>query len=371
MNILTTFLRLTEFTIPYGDEDYFYNYLPEGVQMDEWGNYFIKIGESRTMFTCHLDTVCSKTEKVNHVIGSRFIKTDGTTILGADDKAGMVVILNMIEKKVPGLYYFFIGEEVGGIGSGDAAFRGNWTDYDRCISFDRRGYDSVITEQFYGECCSIAFAKDLCSSLNKTTPLFKFVPDDGGSFTDSASFMDYIPECTNISVGYFKQHTKEEYQDLRFLDLLCDAVTKVDWENLPTKRDPNECSYYRKYNTVSKVDLDGASDLIEEERKFKEENTINVFIDDEEFIAQVSTKRINEEISMIENYLDNVEEVNFKQVYWDGKEAWVEFHEKNSEGGTMDFLGNRNDLIEMIDSLSEIPLSELNLLGRIDENSPF
>ena len=49
------------------------------------------------------------------------------TILGADDKAGMVILLYMIEKKIPGLYYFFIGEEVGCIGSN--AFQCNGKNY--------------------------------------------------------------------------------------------------------------------------------------------------------------------------------------------------------------------------------------------------
>lgn len=64
------------------------------------------------MFTCHLDTCCHKQEFVNHVQDDRFIRTDGKSI-GADDKAGMVVLLYMIEKGIPGIYYFFIGEEVG------------------------------------------------------------------------------------------------------------------------------------------------------------------------------------------------------------------------------------------------------------------
>jgi hypothetical protein len=368
MNILTTFLRLTEYTIPYGEESYFYKYLPKGIQMDDWGNYFIKIGESRTMFTCHLDVVCSKIEKVNHVIGSRFIKTDGTTILGADDKAGMTVLLYMIENKVPGLYYFFIGEEIGGIGSGDASYKGDWNNYDRCISFDRKGYTSVITEQFYGECCSTEFADELSKALNKTTSLFKFKPDNTGSFTDSASFMDYIPECTNISVGYFNQHNKDEYQDIRFLDLLCQAVVKIDWESLPTKRDPNDP--YSKYpkNILSKVDLDGAADFIEEERSYKRKTILNVYIDDIEYLAEVSDQRINREISMIEHYLVWSEEItDFKQVWWDGKEAYIEFYGMNSEGHSMEFYGSREDMIEMIEDLGEIPLTDLNLLGKTNE----
>jgi di/tripeptidase len=75
------------------------------------------------MFTCHLDTVYTDLYygiyevDIKHVIDGDFIKTNEYTNLGADDKAGMVIMLNMINEKVPGLYYFFQGEETGRIGS--------------------------------------------------------------------------------------------------------------------------------------------------------------------------------------------------------------------------------------------------------------
>lgn len=239
MNIRETFLKLTQFTYPHGTEAKLKPYLPNGFQEDDFGNYFIKIGESDTMFTCHLDTCSSHYQKVNHHIGSQFIQTDGKTILGADDKAGMTVLLYMIENEVPGLYYFFIGEEVGGIGSSAASCM-SFSDYNKCISFDRRGYDSVITEQWFGKCCSDEFAKALAQELNTKHLTFNFRPDPTGIFTDSASFMNDIPECTNISVGYFSEHQVTERQDINFLIRLCEAAIKVDWDSLPVMRDPNE-----------------------------------------------------------------------------------------------------------------------------------
>jgi hypothetical protein len=65
----------------------------------------------------HLDTVSREHTKVNHVINGNMISTDGTTTLGADDKAGVSVLIWMMKHNIPGLYYFFIGE-VGCIGSG-------------------------------------------------------------------------------------------------------------------------------------------------------------------------------------------------------------------------------------------------------------
>jgi len=91
------FLKLTEYTIPYGHETKLEKYLPTGYKKDSIGNYYIQVGKSETLFTTHLDTYCEKYEKVNHVIEGDIIKTDGTTILGGDNKLGMTILLNMIQ----------------------------------------------------------------------------------------------------------------------------------------------------------------------------------------------------------------------------------------------------------------------------------
>ena len=149
MNVKDTFLKLTSNTYPYGTEPILEDFLPSGYYKDKHGNYYYEIGESRTAFTCHLDTACKDFSKVNHVIEGNMIKTDGKTILGADDKAGMTILLYLIEKNVPGLYCFFIGEEVGCIGSGYASKDKKFESYDRMISFDRRGTTSIITHQSF------------------------------------------------------------------------------------------------------------------------------------------------------------------------------------------------------------------------------
>jgi hypothetical protein len=240
--VFETFLRLTSKTVPYGHEDVLVNSMrelfPKGMQKDEWGNYFYKVGESRSIFAAHLDTVSKDYQNVTHVFEENLIKTDGKTTLGADDKAGITVLLWMIQNNVPGLYYFFIGEEVGCIGSGNAAkfgfFKGN---YDRIISFDRRDVSSIITYQSSSRCCSDQFADALCRELNQTREL-SYRKDTGGVYTDSAEFTHLIPECTNVSVGYYREHTTSESQDIYHLITLADACVRVDWEKLPTKRNP-------------------------------------------------------------------------------------------------------------------------------------
>ena len=241
MDIRRKFLKLTKRTYPYGTEAQLVSFLPKGYFKDNHGNYYLKIGQSRTAFTCHLDTACKTQVTVNHKIDKNIISTDGTSILGADDKAGMTILLYMIEKNVPGLYCFFIGEEVGCIGSGKACDDLQFLDYDRMISFDRRGTKSVITFQSSKRCCSDEFADELSNRLNKWG--MSMEPDNTGVYTDSAEFVGIIPECTNISVGYYREHTTFEHQDIEHLIKLCIAVTKIDWETLPVKRDKNKTEY--------------------------------------------------------------------------------------------------------------------------------
>lgn len=241
MNIKEKFLQLTTKTYPHGTESELVSYLPEDHLEDGFGNFYIKVGENpTTMFTCHLDTASAFNQPVNHVFVDNFIKTDGSSILGADDKAGMVVLLNMIESKVSGLYFFFVGEERGCIGSSKLAE--NWEIFDpkktitKCVSFDRRGTSSVITEQIYGPCCSIEFATALSRMLNEKNDNFNYRPDPTGIYTDSAQFTGLISECTNISVGYYNEHSVSEKQDITHLEQLCDVVCKIDWESLPVVR---------------------------------------------------------------------------------------------------------------------------------------
>lgn len=242
-DVRSTFLSMVTETYPHGHEEEVVKFIqPAGLKKDKFGNYYKIIGKSETMFTSHLDTADRSKSKVTVYSikkdGDEFLMSDGTTILGADDKSGVTVMLYMIAHNVPGIYYFFIGEERGGIGSSMVS---NYFEDEthlqgvkRCVSFDRRNYFSVITEQIGGICCSDEFASELAKQYNANGMDFKLDPT--GIFTDSASFVDQIPECTNISVGYFREHTTEEHQNITFLEKLCKASIKVDWESLPTVR---------------------------------------------------------------------------------------------------------------------------------------
>jgi len=241
MDVLELFLALTSQVHQYGSEDQMRRFLPLGVQQDEIGNYYHKIGESSSMFAAHLDTLAyCQVEDVKHVIedddGRIRVRTDGNTILGADDRSGVLVLLYMIEKQIPGLYYFFIGEEVGRIGSqGISDIKPEYfKNYQRCVSFDRRGEGSIVSKQRQEISCSNSFVASLSNELMNVTDI-EFFNDPNGVCTDSFSFLGLIPECTNISVGYYNAHSRKEYQDINYLKELCRGVSEVNWEGLPAE----------------------------------------------------------------------------------------------------------------------------------------
>lgn len=213
---------------------------------------------SRTLFVAHVDTVHRETgpNKIRKTQGMWY--ADGAC-LGADDGAGCALLMHMLHAHIPGYYIFTQGEERGGIGSKflvdtNAALLG---EFDRAIAFDRRGIDSVITHQGWGRCCSDAFAQGLADALGADEVLM-YLGDDTGVYTDTAEFVDIIPECTNVSVGYEHEHSDRETLDMHHFAALAAAVIKVKWDELPTERDPSVPeelpllnAYPSKYGTTS------------------------------------------------------------------------------------------------------------------------
>lgn len=239
------FLKLTEWTIPFGEEARLEKYLPAGYKKDSIGNYYYEIGNSESLFTTHLDTYSAKLEKVNHVIDKDDpykIGTDGTTILGGDNKLGCTILIGMIKNNIPGTYYFFLGEEPilsGGLYGSKNALELNpdfFTKFKRCIAFDRRGYGSIVVRQMGRMCCSPEFAKAIAEEFDIRG--IKWDSEGGyGYYTDTAVFMDVIPECTNLSAGGFNEHYTTEWVDLNYTYQVYQAALEMDWESLPVVRE--------------------------------------------------------------------------------------------------------------------------------------
>jgi hypothetical protein len=353
MKIRKKFLQLTKRTYPHGTEDLLKQHLPQGYKTDEFGNYYITVGDNfTTMFTCHLDTASREVQMINQIQTGNFIHTDGKTILGADDKAGMTVILYMISKSVPGLYYFFIGEEVGCIGSRALSNKFEWSNITKVVSFDRRGTGSVITEQMYGKCCSDEFAQALCTAFNSTGLGLNYSPDDTGIVTDSAQFIDLVPECTNISVGYYHEHTGKEKQDIDHLTKLCRAAVAIDWESLPIVRNP-----FAPVEVIDNITLNSDFDLdfdfeLDDVEEWSESRITYITGDGFNRRVFISSSWVEKERSEIERLLKSLE-YDFSEVYWDGENCYV------NEDNNFNYVGSRLDLITYIDGLRTIPFSHL------------
>lgn len=199
--------------------------------------------ESKVLFSCHVDTVHREEGKQKVMYDpakTSYYKKDGKP-LGADDGAGCWLMLEMIDARVPGTYIFHRGEECGGIGSSwMAQYAAEWLKtFDYAVAFDRKATDSIITYQGSERCCSDAFADSLAAALNAVEPLFMYSPDDTGVYTDTAEYTSLIPECTNVSCGYYKEHTQDESLDLSHLFALRDACCRIDWSALVVARDPS------------------------------------------------------------------------------------------------------------------------------------
>lgn len=216
--------------------------LPYRPTADGFNNLIIVTNpKAKTLFSCHTDTV-HRSGGIQQILydehTDHILKNDGEP-LGADDGLGCWLMLEMIDAKVPGTYIFHRAEECGGQGSGWVKqHKKDWLkQFDRAIAFDRKDVCSVITFQRSRRCCSDAFADALCAALDADGTM-QHEKDDGGVFTDTANYDTLIPECTNISAGYYDEHTQHEMQNVEYALALRAAAIKLDWEALPTRRDP-------------------------------------------------------------------------------------------------------------------------------------
>lgn len=223
--------------------------LPE---VDSFGNIWCIVPEPesyegpRILWSCHVDTMHAKDERQRAQFAA-----DGRTIelakpkpgrcLGADDGAGLWLMLEMLRAKIPGGYVFHRGEERGRLGSEYVARHEpeRLEDYQACIAFDRRDFADIITHQLGDRTCSESFARGLADALNFAGRGLDYMPDDSGSYTDSFSYADTISECTNVSVGYDSEHGPRETLDGLHLWRLREALLCANLSDVPCLRDPS------------------------------------------------------------------------------------------------------------------------------------
>ena len=228
---------------------------------DTHGNYILSVGVDPTIaFTAHTDTVHRQEGIQTLSVEDNFITTMTGSCLGADCTTGLWLMLGMIEAGIEGVYIAHAAEEIGGIGSSSlVADSPSWlANIQACISFDRFGTNSVITHQGGRRTASDAFAVSLADILG----MAQLKPDTGGTYTDSMEYSGVVPECTNLSVGYYDQHTSKESQDILFAETLLERLCKADWRALVISRDPTQPM---EYDDTVWSSLSTASDEVDEE----------------------------------------------------------------------------------------------------------
>jgi hypothetical protein len=228
------------------DEIFIEQYIePVNVFDDDAGNLIKIIGDDpEVMWSCHTDTVHMTSGYQEVRVKGQYIGINdkNSNCLGADDTAGVWLMLELIRAGKEGLYVFHRAEEIGGKGSSFIAR--NTPDLlknIKCvIALDRKGTRDVITHQGT-RCCSDTFAKSLADALD-----MKFELSDRGLFTDSANYTDIVGECTNLSIGYENAHSDKEILDMAFLQNLSNKLIALDYSKLV---------YDRKAGDIDENDL--------------------------------------------------------------------------------------------------------------------
>ena len=215
-----------------------------GAWADDYGNYHLTIGEPTIMWSCHTDTVTRKEGRQNvKWIGKGILGLNNGKVgqcLGADNGAGVWIMMELIKAEKPGHYVFHRDEEIGGLGS-------TWISKNAyvlpegikaAIAMDRCGNHDIITHQMCQRTASDEFADSLMLQLPNGMG-----KDDGGVFTDTANYVDLIGECTNLGCGYQANHGERETLDTIHLRQLRDALLDLDISKLEFKRQPGEYEY--------------------------------------------------------------------------------------------------------------------------------
>lgn len=225
--------------------------VPLGITRDIEGNYIKTIGESPTvLWSSHVDSVHRVQGRQRLAVSNGLIKVAPSkktgklpNCLGADDGVGMWLMINMAKAGIPGRYVWHVGEERGSRGSQYISKdQTTLAGIQVAMAFDRRGTNSVITHQASGRCCSDDFATSFINAL-ATAGLPNYQRDQTGIFTDTANYMDLIPECSNLSVGYDHEHSQNESVDMAHACALRDALCTLDTTAFAVVRDPSVIEY--------------------------------------------------------------------------------------------------------------------------------
>ena len=181
---------------------------------DEYGNFYVSRDFNKTQpFVCsHIDTVAendnSKTiiyDEINGILTAD--RNHKQCNLGADDGVGVWACIEIFKDFDVGLA-FFLDEEIGCVGSSNADTN-ILKNASYLIQLDRQGNNDIVFNTHYVDIASPAFIDELLPIMKK----FNYKSVTGG-MTDVVTLVEKntvsVSAC-NISCGYYKPHTKQEY----------------------------------------------------------------------------------------------------------------------------------------------------------------
>lgn len=190
--------------------------LKKNMPMQEKENAWLLINyhPNYPLLVAHLDTVRqTPLKKEDLIINEPIIKArDG--VLGGDDRCGVWIILKLIRMKAKYSYLLCWDEEIGCIGS--SLFPIEKYKFSCLIGLDRRG------------------ATDCALYGHENSTLIKIFKDRGffpvdGSITDVAILAEKSQlACVNLSVGFFNEHTAEEFINLNFTKNTLNIISQKD-----------------------------------------------------------------------------------------------------------------------------------------------
>ena len=224
---------------------------------DKPGNLYIIKGKSETYpcIVAHMDQVQDKHSKdfiayeAEDIIIGFSPKHREMQGLGADDKCGIWIGLKCLQKFEALKLAFFVGEEIGCKGSGQAEME-FFSDCRFVIEPDRKGAEDLITQIGWTPLCSDDFLKDI--GFKK----FGYKETDG-MMTDIEALKDngLAISCINLSCGYYKPHTDQEFvykpalsNCLAFIEHIIKTCTKVYPHVDMTSQYERENYYYDVYD---------------------------------------------------------------------------------------------------------------------------
>lgn len=183
------------------------------VVQDNSGNLFITKGVADN-YPC----LCAHMDQVQRFHPKDFICVDDGDVifgyspktrkqcgLGADDKNGIFIALTCLQDYDVLKCAFFVGEEIGCVGS-SAADISFFSDCRFCAQIDRRGNSDMVTQISWSPICSEEFVQDAdCASWGYAV--------SDGLMTDVEALRSngVQTSCINMSCGYYEPHTDHEF----------------------------------------------------------------------------------------------------------------------------------------------------------------